>query len=87
MLNNLKAIYYKAQDWRRSIRIMERLRRLQPEDVMLRRDLGICFLRESEPGKAIDHLRVYVEAAAEADDVEKIRRLLDGAIKTVAQWN
>ena len=87
MLNNLKAIYYKVQDWRRSIRVMERLRQLQPEDVVLRRDLGICFLREAAPGKAIDHLRSYVEAAADAEDVEKIRRLLDGAIKTVAQWN
>ena len=43
MLGNLKAIYLKADDWPRSIRIMERLRLLNPHDVILRRDLGVAF--------------------------------------------
>ena len=87
MFNNLRAIYYKGQDWPRSIRIMERMRLLQPEDASLRRDLGACYLRSGQPGKAIAHLRHYVEVAQEADDIEKIRALLNTAIKTVAQWN
>lgn len=87
MLANLRGIYYKAQDWPRSIRIMERMRLLQPQDVVLARDLGACYVRTGEPGKSIDLLRQYVDAAPEADDVEKIRRLLNDAIKTVAQWN
>ena len=87
MLNNLRGIYYKAKDWQRSIRIMERLRQLQPEDVGLRRDLGICYLRTDQAGKAINHLRRYVEAAEDADDIEKVREFLNAAINTVAQWN
>ncbi len=87
MLGNLKAIYYKAEDWLRSIRIMERMRQLQPEDAALGRDLGLCHVRVGQPGKGIGLLRRYLEQADEADDVEKVRRILDGAVRTVAQWN
>jgi regulator of sirC expression with transglutaminase-like and TPR domain len=87
MLNNLKAIYLKSQDWRRSIRTMERLRQLNPLDVVLRRDLGVCHLRHGQPGKAIDHLRSYLDVAAEAEDVESIQQLLTNALKMVAEWN
>jgi regulator of sirC expression with transglutaminase-like and TPR domain len=87
MLRNLQAIYYKSQDWPRSIRIMERLRQLRPTDVVLRRDLGICQLRHGHPGKAIDHLRSYIENAADADDIEQVKQMLANAVKLVAQWN
>ncbi len=87
MLNNLKAIYVKQQDWPRSIRIMERLRQLKPHDVMLRRDLGLGYVRHGQPSKAIDHLRSYLDGPADAGDVERIRELLQAAEKTVAQWN
>ena len=87
MFTNLRAIYYKGQDWPRSIRVMERMRLLRPEDASLRRDLGACYVRVGQPGKAIAHLRHYLDVAAEADDVEKIRALLNTAIRTVAQWN
>lgn len=87
MYNNLRGIYYKAKDWPRSIRIMERMRLLRPEDSSLRRDLGACYMKLGQPGKAISHLRRYLEVAAEAEDVEKIRGLLNDAIKSVAQWN
>jgi hypothetical protein len=66
---------------------MERLRLLNPQDVVLRRDLGICQLRHGQPGKAIDHLRSYLSEAADADDIEKIEGLLKNAVKLVAQWN
>jgi regulator of sirC expression with transglutaminase-like and TPR domain len=87
MFNNLRGIYFKAKDWSRSIRVMERMRLLRPEDASLRRDLGACYVKLGQPGKAIGHLRHYLEVATEADDVEKIRELLNTAIKTVAQWN
>lgn len=87
MLGNLKAIYAQAEDWPRSIRTMERLRLLKPEDAVLRRDLGLCQLRQGRPGKAIDHLRSYVSSAPEADDLERVQRMLRDAIKAVAQWN
>lgn len=87
MLNNLKAIYLKKSDWLRCIRIMERMRQLNPEDVTVRRDLGIAFVQYGQPGKAIDHLRAYVESAAEASDAAQVRLMLNSAVRTVAQWN
>ncbi len=87
MLNNLRVIYVKRQDWPRAIRIMSRLRLLKPEDVVLRRDLGICLIQQQQPGKAIDHLRSYLAAAEEANDRANVRQLLDAAIKSVARWN
>ncbi len=87
MLNNLRAIYLKKEDWPRSIRILERLRQLKPEDVMLRRDLGLCLVRQEQPGKAIDHLRAYLDMAGEADDAAKVREYLKASLKVVANWN
>lgn len=87
MLNNLRSIYLKIQDWPRAIRVLERLRQLRPEDVVLRRDLGACYLRHNQPGKAIDHLRDYVENATNAEDLDKVKDWLTSALKMVAQWN
>jgi regulator of sirC expression with transglutaminase-like and TPR domain len=87
MLNNLKAIYLKGHDWPRSIRVLERLWQLNPQDVVLRRDLGVCFIRRGQPGKAIDHLRDYLDKAGDADDADQVRAALDSALKEVAQWN
>ena len=87
MLNNLKGIYLKAEDWPRSVRVMERLRQLNPHDVVLRRDLGVCLLHQDQPGRAIDHLAAYLQHAFEADDVEKVRQLLRAARQRVAEWN
>ncbi len=87
MLNNLRSIYQNREDWPRSIRIMERLRLLSPNDVVLRRDLGLFFLRLGQPGKAIDHLRCYIESAQEAEDLDKVKTALRGALKALAQWN
>jgi regulator of sirC expression with transglutaminase-like and TPR domain len=87
MLGNLKAIYWRKQDWHRAARIIERIRQLSPHDVQLRRDLGICQVHRAHPGKAIDHLRAYLDALPEADDAAAIRQLLRIAVDTVAQWN
>jgi len=87
MLSNLKSIYWRKLDWNRSARVIERLRQISPHDVQLRRDLGICHVRRAHPGKAIDHLRAYLDTAPEADDADSIRMLLRGAVDSVAQWN
>jgi regulator of sirC expression with transglutaminase-like and TPR domain len=87
MLGNLKSIYWKKQDWTRSARIIERLRQISPHDVHLRRDLGICQARRAQPGKAIDHLRAYLDAVPEAKDADAVRTLLHTSLSAIAQWN
>jgi regulator of sirC expression with transglutaminase-like and TPR domain len=87
MLTNLKAIYVKQEDWPRSARTMERLRQLDPDNVLLRRDLGICYLRRQHPGKAIDLLQSYLTLASDAADADAVREMHRTAVRLVAQWN
>jgi len=87
MLGNLKALYLKMEDFPRGARIMERMRQLSPRDAVLRRDLGVALVQIGQPGKAIDHLRFYLDQAPEAEDYAVIDRLLKGAAGKLAQWN
>jgi regulator of sirC expression with transglutaminase-like and TPR domain len=87
MLNNLKGIYLRAEDYGRARRVVERLRRLTPRDPTPVRDLGVCLLREGEPGKAIDHFTSYLARAAEAPDAPQIEMMLQEARKEVSRWN
>jgi regulator of sirC expression with transglutaminase-like and TPR domain len=87
MLNNLRGIYLHQQDWRRALRVLERLRQLNPHDVVLRRDLGVCLLQQGQPGPAVTHLQAYMNGAPEADDVEAVRGLLGNAWRSISERN
>jgi regulator of sirC expression with transglutaminase-like and TPR domain len=87
ILNNLKGIYLKNADLARAIRVLDRLRQLAPEDASVQRDLGICLVHAGKPGKAVDLLRAYLEAAPEAMDAESVRDMLRRARAAVAAWN
>jgi regulator of sirC expression with transglutaminase-like and TPR domain len=87
MLNNLKGTYLRRGDFRRGIRIIERLRRLNPADPLQIRDLGVCMLRADQPGKAIDPLSAYLQIVTDAEDAATVRRLLAEARSQVARWN
>lgn len=87
MLSNLKAIYLKADDFARALRVISRLRQVDPEDAVSRRDLGICLWRTGHPGQAIDHLAAYLTASVKPADAETIRDMLEQARAEVARWN
>lgn len=87
MLNNLRGIYLKDDDFRRAAKVLWRLHQVNPSDVQIRRDLGISLLRIDRAGAAIDHLSSYLEAAPDADDAEPIAQLLRSARKAVGRWN
>jgi regulator of sirC expression with transglutaminase-like and TPR domain len=87
LLANLKGIYLKLQDFPRGLRVMERLHQLNPQDVVLRRDLGATLVKTGQFGKAIDHLRYYLAQAPEADDTEVIDKILKSAERHIAGWN
>jgi regulator of sirC expression with transglutaminase-like and TPR domain len=86
MLNNLKAVYLNASDWRRAVRVLERLVQLNPDDRLQRRDLGSALLHAGQPGRAISHLEACLALSAE-DDEQTVRELLDRARAAVAHWN
>jgi regulator of sirC expression with transglutaminase-like and TPR domain len=87
MLNNLKGIYLGQKDWVRTARVLERLRQLSPYDMGLRRDLGVCFARHGQPGKAVDHLRAYLDAEPQAEDVTTVTEILTATQQRLAEWN
>jgi regulator of sirC expression with transglutaminase-like and TPR domain len=87
MLNNLKTIYVRKEDFNRSVRVIERIRQLDPDDALQQRDLGVSLLQAGQPGRAIDHLSAYLVASDEAVDSEPIRQLLERARGEVSKWN
>ena len=87
MLNNLKGVYLRQGDFRRAVRVMERLRQLDPRDPLQQRDLGVSLLQMGQPGKAIDHLNAYLVAVPKAEDAATVRDLLRQAQTQVASWN
>jgi len=87
MLNNLKGVYLRQGDFRRAVRVMERLLQLVPDDPLQCRDLGASFLQMGQPGKAIDLLSAYLSAVPAAEDAETVRQLLQQAQNSVAGWN
>jgi regulator of sirC expression with transglutaminase-like and TPR domain len=87
ILGNLKAIYLKSEDFARCLDVMQRLFQLNPRDAVLRRDMGTTLARLGEPGKAINHLRFYLQQAFEAEDKDDIEKILKRVQGRVAQWN
>jgi regulator of sirC expression with transglutaminase-like and TPR domain len=87
MLNNLKGAYLREGDFHRAVRVMERLRQLDPADPLQSRDLGASLLRAGQPGKAIDNLTSYLAAVPDASDADVVRGLLQQARGLIAAWN
>lgn len=87
VLTNLKLVYFRSHDYRRALRVIGRLRQLAPHDLTQRRDLAVSLLETGEPGKALDHLTVYLSQAVKPADQAKVEELLQRARTEVARWN
>lgn len=73
MLNNLKGIYERGQDFHRALRIQESILCLHPEAPQHIRDRGLLFYRLACLGEAARDLESYLEAAPMAPDADRIR--------------
>jgi regulator of sirC expression with transglutaminase-like and TPR domain len=87
ILNNLKAIHVRTEDFMRAVRVIERLRQLAPADSSLLRELGAAWIQAGQPGRAIDPLTAYLTDASAAPDASEVRQLLDRARGEIARWN
>jgi regulator of sirC expression with transglutaminase-like and TPR domain len=87
MLNNLKGVYLKREDYGRAVRVMERLRVFDPDDLLQRRDLGVALVRAGRPGAAIDHLTAYLAEHSYREDAELVQAVLHDARKEMLHWN
>lgn len=86
MLNNLKALHAKHENWRACWKVQHRLLALQPGAFHERRDWGLVSLRAGRAGPAIDMLENCL-ATSPPDERESLERHLDDARKELAQWN
>ncbi len=87
VLTNLKGSYLSREDFRRGIRIIQRMQLLDPKNPLHVRDLGACHLHNMEPGKAIDYLEAYLHLMPKAADRSRVEDLLLRAQKMIAEWN
>jgi regulator of sirC expression with transglutaminase-like and TPR domain len=87
MLSHLKVIYMNTGDLERSVRSIERLRQLVPNDPTQVRDLGGAFFQAGEYGSALGPLEWYLRQVPEAADRDMVLQVLAHAKAQVAQWN
>jgi len=87
MLSNLKAIYQKERDFVRAVRVIERLRQLNPSDVIQRRDLGISLFHAGQLGRCVDHLSAYLTMVSQSQEADLVRELLNRAMAELGRWN
>ena len=80
-------VYLKREEYDKAVRVMERLRTFDPEDLMQRRDLGVALVRAGRSGAAIDHLAAYLADNSHRDDSELVQQVLQVARKEVLRWN
>jgi regulator of sirC expression with transglutaminase-like and TPR domain len=76
MLMNLKAIYARAQDWPRALRILDRLVALAPHALGEVRDRGLVRARMGDRLRAIHDLERYLREASDAPDAAEVRERL-----------
>ncbi|AGA29184.1 hypothetical protein Sinac_5030 [Singulisphaera acidiphila DSM 18658] len=87
MLRNLKAIYFRSQDFQTALSVQRRLAALNPNDSDEQRDLGMLCLQLDRPADAISPLQLYLDSQPPAEDAEVVRALLRAARREVATWN
>jgi len=67
--------------------VRERLLQLSCYDDGLRGDLGVCFARHGQPGKAVNHLQAYLDAEGQAEDATTVCEILKATKQRLAEWN
>lgn len=73
MSNNLKGSYFRRGDLAGTLRSVERLIALEPEEPENRRDRGWLLVRLGRPAEAAQDYDHYLSARPQADDVEEVR--------------
>ena len=87
MLTNLKLIYFRKNDVPRSIRILNRLRLIAPNDPSHMRDLGVALLQAGQPSKALFNLESYIQYVPSAIDDNDIQAWIKQARKDISNRN
>lgn len=70
VLNNLKGVHAKRQEWNAVWNVQHRLVALQPSCYDERRDLAVIAIKAGRPGSAVDLLNCCLSSAPEEDRAE-----------------
>jgi regulator of sirC expression with transglutaminase-like and TPR domain len=87
MLNNLRNIYFRQEDWSHAQAVLEHLRMLQPNLADLLRDLGMVNERKGALRLAIHYYEQYLRQSPQAADAENVLSRLRGATQQLSQLN
>ncbi|MBS0203862.1 MAG: transglutaminase family protein [Planctomycetes bacterium] len=86
MLNNLKALQVKQEQWEQVWHVQRRLAALHPGSYDQRRDLALVALKSNHPGPAIDLLEGCLKTCP-AQDRPVLQGHLIAAERLLADWN
>lgn len=86
MLNNLKVLHAKHEDWQAAWRVQQRLVALKPSSYEERRDLAIIAMKAERTQEAIDLLEDCL-AECSADQNAHLQQHLEEAKRQLARWN
>jgi regulator of sirC expression with transglutaminase-like and TPR domain len=85
MLNNLKAIYLRQEDFPKALATAERLVILDPTSPQEIRDRGLLYLKVERYPEAVDDLETYLRLAPDAADSDEILHQLENLKKRSVQ--
>jgi regulator of sirC expression with transglutaminase-like and TPR domain len=86
MLNNLKVLHAKNEDWPAAWRVQERLVALKPASFEERRDLAFVAMKSERTQDAIELLEDCL-AECPSEQTELLEQHLDEAKRQLARWN
>jgi regulator of sirC expression with transglutaminase-like and TPR domain len=87
MLNNLRNFYVQMEDWPLAIRVVERLRELQPDVSAHLRDLGLLHYRAESLRRALQLLDEYLTREPAAPDTDSVRQSRDLLLEHLGRLN
>jgi regulator of sirC expression with transglutaminase-like and TPR domain len=87
MLNNLKHIYLRLQDYRCAGMVIEQMLVVRPDQAEEVRDRGLLFLQERRCEQAVEYLTRYLHDNPEAPDADLVRRRMQDAFDSRARRN
>lgn len=87
LLRNLKAIYWRREEWARALPVMERLLALEPDTAGELRDRGVVLVNLGRLRPGIADLEDYLRRSSQASDADVVRAHLRRARHTLASLN
>ncbi len=86
MLNNLKVLHARQENWSAAWLVQHRLTALEPSAYQERRDLALISVRANQPGHAIELLEACLKTCPD-DEQEVLQHHLCEAQNQLARWN